>query len=101
MPLYLVAYDIADPRRLRRVARFWERHAVRRQKSVFLLRATSRRLADLFRQALTLIDPCFDQMEAWQVESAQPEGCRAGPALPALPAVVVFGGPQAQVVPEQ
>lgn len=32
---FLVAYDIADPKRLRRVARFLERHALRCQKSVF------------------------------------------------------------------
>ena len=35
---YLVAYDIADPRRLRRVARLMERRATRCQKSVFLFR---------------------------------------------------------------
>ncbi|MCR4414896.1 MAG: CRISPR-associated endonuclease Cas2 [Thermoguttaceae bacterium] len=29
---FVIAYDIADPRRLRRVARFWERHAIRCQK---------------------------------------------------------------------
>ena len=33
---FLVAYDIADPKRLRRVARLLERYALRCQKSVFL-----------------------------------------------------------------
>lgn len=41
---FLVAYDIASPRRLRRVARCLERQAIRTQKSVFLFQGTAAQL---------------------------------------------------------
>lgn len=37
MPLHLTTYDIADPKRLRRVARLCERFGARVQESVFLM----------------------------------------------------------------
>jgi CRISPR-associated protein Cas2 len=37
MPLHLITYDIAHPRRLRRVARVCERHGTRVQESVFVV----------------------------------------------------------------
>src|SRR5207302_53333 len=48
--LYLVAYDVADPRRLRRVARVLERAALRVQKSVFLFRGEEAPLVALLAQ---------------------------------------------------
>ncbi|MEZ6141686.1 MAG: CRISPR-associated endonuclease Cas2 [Zavarzinella sp.] len=33
---YIIAYDIADPKRLRKIARLMEKWAIRTQKSVFL-----------------------------------------------------------------
>src|SRR5204862_195561 len=44
---YLVAYDITDPRRLQRVARFLEKRALRCQKSVFLFAGDAAQLAAL------------------------------------------------------
>ena len=40
MDTYLVAYDIADPKRLRKVARACEDFGLRRQYSVFFCRLT-------------------------------------------------------------
>ena len=37
MNLYLIAYDIADPKRLQRVARKLQKAAIRCQNSVFVL----------------------------------------------------------------
>ena len=56
MDSYLVAYDICDPKRLRRVARTCEDFGVRKQYSVFLCRLSATdfvrlrsRLYDLIR----------------------------------------------------
>ena len=48
---YIMAYDIADPGRLRRVARLLERHALRCQKSVFLFQADRPAVEALLDQA--------------------------------------------------
>ena len=42
---YLIAYDIADPRRLHRVHRFLKQHAVPIQYSVFVTRISEAQLA--------------------------------------------------------
>jgi CRISPR-associated protein Cas2 len=53
MDTYLVAYDIANPKRLRKVARTCEDFGLRRQFSVFLCRLTA---ADLVRLKSRLYD---------------------------------------------
>ncbi len=53
METYLVAYDICDPRRLRKVARACEDFGLRRQFSVFFCRLTA---ADLVRLKSRLYD---------------------------------------------
>jgi CRISPR-associated protein Cas2 len=63
--LYLVAYDIADPRRLARVARHLERHATRVQYSVFALQTTAARLAGLLAEVAELIEPREDDVRAY------------------------------------
>jgi len=45
--VYLISYDIADPRRLQRVHAFLRRHALPVQYSVFLARLSERRLVGL------------------------------------------------------
>lgn len=53
--LYLLAYDIADPRRLARVARIVSREALRIQYSVYVAELSHRQLRDLvatLRQAV-------------------------------------------------
>ena len=53
MDTYLVAYDISNPKRLRKVARTCEDFGLRRQYSVFLCRITA---ADLIRLKSRLYD---------------------------------------------
>ena len=47
---FIIAYDIANPRRLRKVAKRLEQCAVRVQKSVFVYHGTRKQLADWERQ---------------------------------------------------
>jgi CRISPR-associated protein Cas2 len=93
--LYLIAYDIADPRRLRRVARFWERHGLRRQRSVFLVRAEGHELRRLLEDAGRLIRPDEDRLQAWRLAGGQPaDGHALGAPRPPLPAAVVLAADQ-------
>jgi CRISPR-associated protein Cas2 len=64
---YVVAYDIADPRRLRRVARVMERRAVRCQKSVFVFRGDLPGLQALLDEVARLLKPAEDIVQAWKV----------------------------------
>jgi CRISPR/Cas system-associated endoribonuclease Cas2 len=62
---YLIAYDIADPRRLRRVARLMERHALRCQKPVFWFEGDPAGVAAVLAEALPLLQPDEDVVQAW------------------------------------
>ena len=65
--LYLIAYDIASPRRLRRVCRFALNAGVRLQKSLFCWDLSA---ADCARQwaALTkLVNPAEDAIAAYPI----------------------------------
>ena len=59
---WIVAYDVADPRRLRRVARTLERAGQRVQKSVFSVADRRERLAGLARELSAIIDHGEDQV---------------------------------------
>lgn len=52
---YLIAYDIADPARLRRVCTLMEDHGERLQYSVFLCDLSTGELAELESRAVELI----------------------------------------------
>ncbi len=87
---FLIAYDISNPRRLRRVARFLQRRAIRCQKSVFLLRASRQRVETLLDELLPLLDPSQDAVQAWELAPGQPlEGIARGCVLPLEPPCVV------------
>lgn len=62
---WIVAYDIADPKRLSRVAKEMERHAQRVQKSVFTFSGSRISLKHLISQVERHIDPLFDRVQAW------------------------------------
>jgi len=57
-----VAYDIADPNRLRKVARACEDFGLRRQFSVFLCRLSPTDLIRLRSRLYDAIDPGRDQV---------------------------------------
>ncbi len=62
MDTHLVAYDIADPKRLRKVARACEDFGVRRQFSVFFCRLSATDLVRLKSRLYDAIDLDRDQV---------------------------------------
>ncbi len=64
---YVICYDIASPRRLRRVARLMLTFGVRVQKSVFECELSSRERAELERKARELLDPHHDSLRVYRL----------------------------------
>ena len=62
MDTYLVAYDIADPKRLRKVARACEDFGLRKQYSVFFCRLSATDLVRLRSRLYDVIDLDKDQI---------------------------------------
>jgi len=62
MDSYLVAYDISDPKRLRKVARCCEDFGYRRQLSVFLCRVSATDFVRLRSRLYDIIDLQEDQV---------------------------------------
>ncbi len=62
MDTYLVAYDICDPKRLRKVAQTCEDFGFRRQYSVFLCRLTALDLVRLKSRLYDIINLQEDQV---------------------------------------
>jgi len=62
---YLVAYDIANPRRLQRVARCVSRYGVRAQYSVFLAKLSVSQKQTLMVELRQLIDPLADDVRLY------------------------------------
>lgn len=60
--LYLVAYDIADSRRLQRVCRYLSGYRVAGQKSVFEIWVTPAELRGIERRLGRMIDPDADRV---------------------------------------
>lgn len=90
---FIVAYDIADPRRLRRVARLLERRGVRLQKSVFMFEGDPETLDNLLNEITSLIKKKEDVVQAWQLNINQPkQKMIRGTPLNSHPSVVVFDG---------
>ncbi len=88
---YLIAYDIADPRRLQRVARTMERHALRCQKSVFLFRGDGAAVEALLDTLAPLLVPEEDVVQAWKLAQDQPAaGLLRGTPLNVHPAAVIL-----------
>ncbi len=63
--LYLLAYDIASPDRLRAVARLAQDHGVRIQYSVFLLQLTPARRDNLLKRLERIIHPRQDDVRLY------------------------------------
>lgn len=89
--LFLIAYDIADPRRLRRVARRLERHALRCQKSVFVYRGDERGLQTVLDEAGSQMDLREDCLQAWRLAAGEtPHGLLRGAGRRMAPAALVL-----------
>lgn len=63
--VYLICYDIADPRRLIRVGRFMSKRAWRVQYSVFVAELRPSRLDALLDELADLINPREDDVRAY------------------------------------
>ena len=68
--LYLIAYDIADPKRLGRIARYMCQHACRIQYSVFAAPLSQSRLNHLLSDLETIIDPKRDDIRAYPLPAS-------------------------------
>src|SRR5437660_1723742 len=96
---YLLAYDIANPRRLRRVARFLERRGLRCQKSVFLLQADPEAVHILLEEIVPLLNLKEDCVQAWKLSKDQPaHGQKRGTAAILYPSSAVLHGGQTYFV---
>jgi CRISPR-associated protein Cas2 len=91
MTTLLVAYDIAQARRLQRVAKLMERYGVRVQKSVFECRLTEARRKEMTERLVGVLEPGEDQVRIYSVPpevlAGQRQLGRRGPDLPALTVV--------------
>lgn len=67
--LHLIAYDIADPKRLGQVARYMCQHAYRVQYSVFVASLSSSQLEHLLFYLEEIIDPRWDDIRAYPLPS--------------------------------
>lgn len=64
---YLLAYDIRDPRRLRRVHRYLRRRALAAQESVFFLHVTDAELRQVLDGVAARIDRRRDDVRAYPI----------------------------------
>ena len=68
--LRLIAYDIADPKRLYRVARACEDFGVRVQKSLFECWLDEPQFAALWKRLDDLLEPATDRIVAYTLDAA-------------------------------
>lgn len=64
---YLIAYDISEPRRLRRLHRYLRTQGIAMQQSVFLVRRDTREIAPLMDELDQYIDAKHDDLRAYPV----------------------------------
>ncbi len=67
MAHYLVCYDVADPKRLRRVHRRMIKHAMFVQLSVYYLQGDKQALAALLSDLQEVINDGYDDVRAYTV----------------------------------
>lgn len=64
---WLLAHDIADPKRLQKVWRFLRQEGVRLQHSVYLIRADRAQLEEVLIRLRTLIDAKADDVRVYAI----------------------------------
>lgn len=65
--LWLIAYDISDPKRLYRVAKLMKRYGTRVQRSVFECRLDQTRLKTLVSEIKATIKPRRDRVQIYRL----------------------------------
>lgn len=68
--LYLVAYDIADPKRLRRVAKTCEDYGIRVERSVFECDLSNADMAELWTKISQIVDLQEDCAVSYRIDAA-------------------------------
>ena len=96
--LFVLAYDVSEPRRLRRVARFLEKRALRCQYSVFLFQGDRDALLRPPRRGAAAARCGEDVLQAWAVPGGTDPELVRGTPRPIFPAGVVLAGRQALFV---
>ncbi|WP_456488748.1 CRISPR-associated endonuclease Cas2 [Caminibacter pacificus] len=74
---FLIAYDIKDVKRLRRVAKLLEKNGVRIEYSVFYMEATKEEMSEFAINLSFLIEPEADDVRIYIIED---EGLALGNA---------------------
>lgn len=90
---FLIAYDIADPKRLKRVAKTMERFARRVQYSLFMFTGSRSDLESELRAVVSHIEPTVDRVQAWPIRTST-KACRidAGYTVPDTGIALVIAG---------
>ncbi|QKK01672.1 MAG: CRISPR-associated endonuclease Cas2 [Pseudomonadota bacterium] len=90
--LWLVSYDIADPRRLGRVARFMEKHGVRIQYSVFVVHEKTAFINDLCDRLAEIMNHREDDVRIYPIAATGKSVMMGSTSVPPdlLPAHPVF-----------
>lgn len=74
--LHLVAYDIGNPRRLRRVAKACADYGVRMEKSVFECDLTDEQMADLWTRLGKIVDEAVDRVYDYRIGAIERRNIR-------------------------
>ncbi|NKC12773.1 MAG: CRISPR-associated endonuclease Cas2 [Gammaproteobacteria bacterium] len=79
---WIIAYDIGDPKRLRRVFRYLRRYAVPVQYSLFYVEASQGAIGRIMQGIEDFIDPREDDVRAYHIPSRGTIDTIGAPALP-------------------
>ena len=74
----LIAYDITDAKRLRKVAKLLENEGLRVQHSVFELKIADRKLKTLVQEIENIIDPKSDKVFIYKISDNEKHNYRRG-----------------------
>ncbi len=84
---YMVAYDVADPKRLNRVRYRLKKEGVTAQKSVFLVLGSEKFINRLLDRLTEIMDPKKDDLRAYPIFHPKQVWTNGPNPLAALPAV--------------
>ena len=84
--LYLIAYDIRHPARLRKLAKIVQDYGIRMQKSVFEAELLPSELQNMMRRMKSIINPSEDGIKIFRLcQSCEAKRSGAGLGKPSLP----------------
>jgi CRISPR-associated protein Cas2 len=69
--MVVIAYDISDEKRLRKVAKFLEENGIRAQRSIFELEMSLAKAKKLLSEIEKLIDSSIDKCYLYQIKTKE------------------------------